>query len=205
MDQRTGSTTCTRGRGGAGGVLTVRAPFKRRRRRLPQITDILHFLSTGDEHWSLPSIGGDFPSSTSLLLTPPDHPSSPLGAVVPVDVGEDPMPVDGGSRVQAVGASPLAPSGVLAPSYSLGWETRPVQFVVSSERTGFRHLYLVTYTPAGGVTEMRPLTSGSWVVLDSAITVDPQRRLVYFMAKQDTPLGGLDGRASLTHRIWRRC
>jgi len=62
-----------------------------------------------------------------------------------------------------------------------------IQFIVSSERTGFRHLYLVAYQPTSGST-ITPITSGSYQVADKPITVDAERHLVYFIAKRDTVL-----------------
>ncbi|VAW34793.1 Dipeptidyl peptidase IV [hydrothermal vent metagenome] len=55
-------------------------------------------------------------------------------------------------------------------------------FLWASERTSFRHLYLVD---ADGV-ETGPLTSGSWQV-DSVAGVDAQWGIVYFMASKETP------------------
>lgn len=55
-------------------------------------------------------------------------------------------------------------------------------FVWASERTGFRHLYLVD---AGGRV-IRPLTSGEWIV-DSLVGVDEARGVVYFTGTKDGP------------------
>jgi dipeptidyl-peptidase-4 len=57
------------------------------------------------------------------------------------------------------------------------------EFVWSSERSGFRHLYL--YRENGSLT--RTLTSGSWPV-DRVVHVDETRRLVYFLGGRETPL-----------------
>ncbi|ORX60503.1 hypothetical protein DM01DRAFT_1332653 [Hesseltinella vesiculosa] len=57
----------------------------------------------------------------------------------------------------------------------------------SSERDGFRHLYYVEKTH-GSSSRIQQLTHGNWCVLDKPIAVDPRRRLVYFMAKRDSPL-----------------
>jgi len=57
------------------------------------------------------------------------------------------------------------------------------RFVWSSERDGFRHLYL--YSLSRGL--LRPLTSGPWAV-DRLVGVDEQRGLVYFTGRRDTPL-----------------
>jgi dipeptidyl-peptidase-4 len=55
-------------------------------------------------------------------------------------------------------------------------------FIWASERTGFRHLYLVD---ADG-KEIRPLTHGNWQV-DSLAVVDAKNEIVYFMASKETP------------------
>ena len=55
-------------------------------------------------------------------------------------------------------------------------------FIWTSERTGFRHLYL--YDAAGA--EIRPLTTGEWQV-DSVAGVDVKQGIVYFMASKETP------------------
>lgn len=55
-------------------------------------------------------------------------------------------------------------------------------FVWASERTGFRHLYLVD---AGGRV-IRPLTSGEWIV-DGLVGVDETRGIVYFTGTKDGP------------------
>lgn len=68
------------------------------------------------------------------------------------------------------------------------------RFLWSSERTGFRHLYL--YDASGHL--LRPLTSGAWVVTSLA-GVDEKAGLVYFVATKHSPLErqlyrvGLDG------------
>jgi dipeptidyl-peptidase-4 len=55
-------------------------------------------------------------------------------------------------------------------------------FVWGSERTGFRHLYLV----AADGRVIRPLTEGEWIV-DSLVSVDEARGLVYFTGSKDGP------------------
>ncbi len=55
-------------------------------------------------------------------------------------------------------------------------------FVWGSERTGFRHLYLVDAT--GRV--IRPLTAGEWMV-DGLVGVDEKAGVVYFTATLDGP------------------
>jgi len=59
------------------------------------------------------------------------------------------------------------------------------QFVWSSRRTGFRHLYL--YGDDGSL--IRPLTAGDWELdEDKAVAgVDPDKRVVYFTAFADGP------------------
>jgi dipeptidyl-peptidase-4 len=69
------------------------------------------------------------------------------------------------------------------------------RFLWSSERTGFRHLYL--YDRTGDL--IRPLTSGAWEVTDLA-GVDTKSGVVYFVATKESPLErqlyrvGLDGK-----------
>ena len=57
------------------------------------------------------------------------------------------------------------------------------EFTWSSERSGFRHLYL--YRPDG--TLERQLTSGEWVV-DATVALDEERRHLYFVGWRETPL-----------------
>jgi dipeptidyl-peptidase-4 len=57
------------------------------------------------------------------------------------------------------------------------------EFVWSSERTGFRHLYL--HDPAGRL--VRPLTDGDWPV-DAVCGLDADRRIVYFAAGRRSPV-----------------
>ncbi len=56
-------------------------------------------------------------------------------------------------------------------------------FVWSSERTGFRHLYL--YDRDGNL--VRALTAGEWAV-DRVVAVDQMRRRVAFLAGRESPL-----------------
>ncbi|KAG9326037.1 hypothetical protein KVV02_000748 [Mortierella alpina] len=60
-------------------------------------------------------------------------------------------------------------------------------FIISSERTGYRHLYLATHSTHSGSTIV-PITAGQYQVVDKPITVDATRRLVYFIAKWDSVL-----------------
>ncbi|KAF9279227.1 dipeptidylpeptidase [Linnemannia elongata] len=62
-----------------------------------------------------------------------------------------------------------------------------IQFIVPSERTGFRQLYLATHSTRTG-SKIVPITSGNYQVVDKSITVDTKRQLVYFTAKRDTVL-----------------
>ncbi|KAF9581448.1 dipeptidylpeptidase, partial [Lunasporangiospora selenospora] len=62
------------------------------------------------------------------------------------------------------------------------------QFIVSSERSGFRHLYLTTYSFQDDTFTLWPITSGPYQVVDKPISVDAKRQLVYFIAKRDTVL-----------------
>lgn len=56
------------------------------------------------------------------------------------------------------------------------------RFVWSSERTGFRHLYL----HEGDGTLVRALTEGEWIV-DDLVDVDEKQGLAYFTATKDGP------------------
>ncbi|KAG2186102.1 hypothetical protein INT43_002540 [Umbelopsis isabellina] len=64
----------------------------------------------------------------------------------------------------------------------------PTEFIWSSEKTGYRHLYLVKVYQSDDRSSMQPITSGDWCVLDRPITVDNERKLVYFMGKKETPM-----------------
>jgi len=65
----------------------------------------------------------------------------------------------------------------------------PVRFIWTSEKTGFRQLYLVERTSHNDRRHIRPLTAGEWQILETEIWVDEINEFVYFMAKKDTPLG----------------
>jgi dipeptidyl-peptidase 4 len=60
------------------------------------------------------------------------------------------------------------------------------KFLWTSERTGFRHIYLAT--DGGGEATLRPLTEGEWQV-SSIEGVDEAKGLVYFAANRDNPVG----------------
>ncbi|KAF9126930.1 dipeptidylpeptidase [Mortierella sp. 14UC] len=62
-----------------------------------------------------------------------------------------------------------------------------IQFIVPSERTGFRHLYLATHSTRAG-SKIIPITSGNYQIVDRSIMVDTKRQLVYFTARRDTVL-----------------
>ncbi|HEX3630570.1 MAG TPA: DPP IV N-terminal domain-containing protein, partial [Candidatus Dormibacteraeota bacterium] len=57
------------------------------------------------------------------------------------------------------------------------------EFVWSSERSGYRHLYL--YAPDGRL--IRQLTSGDWPA-EATVGLDEKRRQLYFVGWQETPL-----------------
>ncbi|CAO3589340.1 unnamed protein product [Absidia cylindrospora] len=62
-------------------------------------------------------------------------------------------------------------------------------FIWSSELTGYRHLYHVTkQNDNDEAATIQQLTHGEWCVVDKPLYVDQRRKLVYFMAKMDTPL-----------------
>ncbi|KAK9722351.1 hypothetical protein K7432_002739 [Basidiobolus ranarum] len=62
------------------------------------------------------------------------------------------------------------------------------EFIWSSERTGYRHLYYIKKDRRDIHWAIRPLTQGDWPVVDLPLSVDVRRKLVYFVAKLDTPL-----------------
>lgn len=63
-----------------------------------------------------------------------------------------------------------------------------LEFIWSSELSGYRHLYLVTKDKVDGAIRRRQLTFGEWCISDYPIYVDEERQLVYLMAKKDTPV-----------------
>ncbi|KAK6963499.1 dipeptidyl peptidase 8 [Biomphalaria glabrata] len=85
-----------------------------------------------------------------------------------------------------------------------------ISFVYASEKSGYRHLYLIksqlclvmngnkslqigqgdqtdSYVSCKVISEV-PITSGQWVVLPKELWVDESKHLVYFMALKDSPL-----------------
>ncbi|CAG8717605.1 15501_t:CDS:10, partial [Gigaspora margarita] len=65
----------------------------------------------------------------------------------------------------------------------------PTKLIITSESSGFRHLYLVNKPSAESPHyHIRPITAGNWPIVDRPIYVDTKRELVYFTAKKDTPL-----------------
>ncbi|KAI0219176.1 hypothetical protein L0F63_002021 [Massospora cicadina] len=62
-----------------------------------------------------------------------------------------------------------------------------VRLIWASERSGFRHLYLVTKARDAS-WHARPITQGSWPVVEQPIFVDEARSLVYFSGKRESPL-----------------
>ena len=66
------------------------------------------------------------------------------------------------------------------------------EFTWSSERSGFRHLYL--YAPDGKV--IRQLTRGDWVA-EATVALDEQDRELYFVGWKESPLGRQLFRVSL--------
>ncbi|KAJ3408360.1 dipeptidylpeptidase, partial [Chytridiales sp. JEL 0842] len=76
-----------------------------------------------------------------------------------------------------------------------------LELIWASEKTGYRHLYHITFPAvqplpsnpevAFSVAQhlsVRRITCGEWQVMDHEIWVDEARGLVYFMGKKDTPL-----------------
>ncbi|KAI8393595.1 uncharacterized protein BYT42DRAFT_609376 [Radiomyces spectabilis] len=62
------------------------------------------------------------------------------------------------------------------------------EFIWSSEKSGFRHLYLVIQDHLTGTSTVRQLTEGDWCVTDKSIQVDEGRQLVFFTAKHPSDL-----------------
>src|SRR5260370_6284355 len=95
-------------------------------------------------------------------------------------------------RVAGFPASAGAGSGPiliqnLEPRIHLHYDLRFVEstgeFIWSSERSGFRHLYL--YAPDGQL--IRQLTAGDWPA-EATVALDQKRRNLYFVGWQETPL-----------------
>ncbi|GAM18199.1 hypothetical protein SAMD00019534_013740 [Acytostelium subglobosum LB1] len=57
----------------------------------------------------------------------------------------------------------------------------------TSERSGYRHIYHLSWSAGYTDVKTRQLTSGEWVVTN-IVSVDKQRKLVYFEANRETPL-----------------
>ncbi|KAF2075941.1 hypothetical protein CYY_002744 [Polysphondylium violaceum] len=68
------------------------------------------------------------------------------------------------------------------------------QLIWSSESSGYRHLYLISWDPATlTITEKRPITQASasdanWLVHGDKLFVDEDKKFVYFIANKETPL-----------------
>jgi len=61
-------------------------------------------------------------------------------------------------------------------------------FIWGSERTGYMHLYLYRYDSfSKQVHFIKPLTTGDWLV-ESVVSIDSSRHLVYFIGTYDSPL-----------------
>jgi dipeptidyl-peptidase-4 len=98
------------------------------------------------------------------------------------------------------------------PWLNLGDDTRFLksgEFLRSSEKTGFNHLYL----HASDGKELRALTSGDWVVTHLA-GLDEQRRIAYFIATKESvlerhlyavPLDGGEPKRITTEPGWHGC
>ncbi|KAI9342485.1 dipeptidyl peptidase IV N-terminal region-domain-containing protein, partial [Zopfochytrium polystomum] len=82
-------------------------------------------------------------------------------------------------------------------SYFFKPQNGVAEFIWSSERTGYRHLYYVVCPLESDDTpgplafpgrRVRQITSGPWQVVDNSIWVDEGKQLVYFIGKKDNPL-----------------
>ncbi|RMF58877.1 MAG: hypothetical protein D6748_07670, partial [Calditrichaeota bacterium] len=73
------------------------------------------------------------------------------------------------------------------------------QFVWSSERSGYRHLYLTDYQSG----ETRALTQGEWEI-SSVLGIDTNHQWVYFYGKKDSPLEQHIYRVSLNGKKFQK-
>ncbi|CAG8547105.1 8887_t:CDS:10 [Funneliformis caledonium] len=74
-------------------------------------------------------------------------------------------------------------------THTLQTPLSPTKLFLTSESSGFRHLYLVVKPSVSSPNyHIRTITSGNWPIVDKQIYVDTKRQLVYFTAKKDTPL-----------------
>ncbi|RIA87685.1 hypothetical protein C1645_776774 [Glomus cerebriforme] len=74
-------------------------------------------------------------------------------------------------------------------TYTLQTSLSPTKLLLTSESSGFRHLYLVVKPSVSSPNyHIRAITAGNWPIVDRPIYVDTKRQLVYFTAKKDTPL-----------------
>jgi len=88
-------------------------------------------------------------------------------------------PTSGRSRTAAIEKDP----NWLNVNDDLTFLDRSDRFLWTSERTGFRHIYLFEKASA------RAITQGDWEVSEIE-GVDQERGLVYFTANRDNPIGG---------------
>ncbi|CAJ0632324.1 7760_t:CDS:10 [Entrophospora sp. SA101] len=73
-------------------------------------------------------------------------------------------------------------------SYPTNDYVESTKLFITTETTGFRHLYLVLKYSNISEYSIRQITAGNWPIVDRPIFVDTRRELVYFTAKKDTPL-----------------
>ena len=74
-------------------------------------------------------------------------------------------------------------------TYTFQTSLSPTKLFLTSEKSGFRHLYLVVKPSISSPNyHIRAITAGDWPIVDRPIYVDTKRQLVYFTAKKDTPL-----------------
>jgi len=67
-------------------------------------------------------------------------------------------------------------------------EVRDFSFLWASERSGFSHLYLYTYTASDStVTLIRQVTAGDWIV-DGIVGTNQDKNLVFFSGTLDSPI-----------------
>ncbi|CAG8780876.1 5274_t:CDS:2, partial [Acaulospora morrowiae] len=68
-------------------------------------------------------------------------------------------------------------------------QTSSTKLFITSEKSGYRHLYLVEKPSAESPDYyVRSITTGNWPIVDRPIYVDTKKEIVYFTARKDTPL-----------------
>ena len=63
-----------------------------------------------------------------------------------------------------------------------------INLVWASERTGFRHLELISYSYETTATKRYPITDGEWQVEDNQVWIDTFHNTIYFSSTKDSPV-----------------